>query len=386
MSEIQSIEGRPLKKGLSPGQRSAYGALGLLVAALALVLVGQVVQPPTIPPDHVLALIERDGHVVLAKSDGSAVTPFVGAGVPVDPMWVLWAPGGDFLTLRTADAVVVVDRAGVVSWRKAVAGASVSVAWSPDGSAVAIFDAGGGVDATGAARASLQIQSSTGALQWDVPLADGFGLVPGYGSLAWSPDGSSLAFTGFTKAQSVGGLQPTTLWIATVATQALAPVTHESNAFIYGAGWASDRNLYVARSSFEETGIWRVDASSGALTLVARRQTDSCAPGATCTFELLGPIVPSPDGGALAFRDVNRDLSVLTVATGAVASIPAVAIASSTPYAWSADGSTLLYLDNGDPPADPAVAQRLMRFDPAAGSSEAVVNGVRAFDLVVGPS
>jgi hypothetical protein len=386
VSEIQSVEGRPLKKGLSPGRRSAFWALGLLVAAIVIVVVGQLVQPPGIPTDHDLGIIQADGRVALARGDGSAPVPLTGVGVPGDATGMQMAPGGDFVALRTPAAIVVVDRAGVVSWRKAVVGASVTFAWSPDGSRVAIFDSGGGLSSTGAPRASLQVLTSAGALEWDVPLADGFGGVPGYGNLAWSPDGGSLAFSGFTRPGLLGGLQPTALWKAAVDAQTLATFGDATltNTFVYGPAWASDGKLYFARSSFEQSGIWQIDPSSGDATLLLRRQMDSCAAGATCTFELLGPLIPSPDASTLAFRDVTRDLSILVIATRAITVVPGTQGLASTPYEWAADGRSLLYIAHADPPADPVVPRDLARFDPGSGSSAVLIADVRAFDVLAG--
>ena len=384
--EIQSVEGRPIKKGMSPGRRSAAGALTVLGAALGILVVGQLVQPPGIPLDHALALIRADGHVELAKPDGSAATALTGTGVPADAVALLWAPGGDFLALRTTDAVVVVDRAGVVAWRKAVTGHSASFAWSPDGSRIAILDAGGGVSSTGSARASLQVLTQSGALEWDLPLPDDFGVVTGFGNLAWSPDGGFLAFTGYTNEGLSAGLQPTRLWIGNLSSQTIVPRSEESNTFVAAPAWASDGSLYVARNAFEETGIWRIDPSTGQATLVLRRQMDSCAAGADCRFDGIDDLAPSPDGSRLAFQDATRELTVVVVGTGAITVVPGTGSLAFTVSAWASGGSSLLYLAAAPPPADPGRPRDLARFDLATGSAEAVLPDVRAFDLLTVPN
>jgi Tol biopolymer transport system component len=383
VSEIQSVEGRPLKKGLSPGRRSAVWALGILVVAIVIVVVGQFIQPPGIPADHDLGVIMADGRVGLAKADGSALVFLAGAGVPADATGILLAPGGDFVALRTSDAIVVVDRAGVVAWRKAVVGSSATFAWSPDGSRIAIFDSGGGVSSNGAPRASLQVLTAAGALEWDVPLADGFTVVPSYGNLAWSPDGGSLAFSGFTTTGLIGGLPPTTLWNAAVTDQMLSALGDgsPSDTFVYGPAWAGDGNLYVARSSAGQNGIWRIDPATGAATLILTAHLFACPTGSTCPFVGLGPLAASPDGRSLAFLDATRELTILTLATGATSTVPGLAPVAFVPYEWSSEGTALLYLGPDMPPADPAQLRRLLRFDLGTRTSALVLDGVRAFDI-----
>jgi hypothetical protein len=382
VSEIQSVEGRPLKKGMSPGRRSALAALTLLVAAIAIFVVGQLLQPAAIPADHALALLQVDGRVALAKADGSALVPLTGSGVPTGANGLLWAPGGEFIALGTRDAVVVVDRAGVVAWRHVVPDRFATFEWSPDGSRISIFDSAGGVSSDGSARASLQILNSAGVLDWDVPLPDDLAVVPGFTNLAWSPDGALLAFTGFTTPGLISGFQPTSLWVADLARQSLKQLPLESTAFLSSPAWVSDGRLYVAHSKSGETGIWRIDPLSGESTDVVRRDIDSCAPNAPCFFQGIGPIVASPDGSAIAFRDATRDISILGIASGALASVPNTETVFLTPYEWTEDGASLLYIAPAPLPADPSVPQDLTRFDTRTKAAQVVLTGVSFFDLL----
>jgi hypothetical protein len=247
---------------------------------------------------------------------------------------------------------------------------------------MAVFDSAGGVSSDGSPRASLQILSNTGVLAWDVPLPDGFRVTPGFGNLAWSPDAGSLAITGITKPGLIDGVQPTTLFIADTADQTLRPLTGQDNSFVYGPGWASDGSLYIARSSFDDTSISRIDASNGQETLIVRTQPDSCAQQGKCSFDRLGSLVPSPDGTKLAYRDTADVLSVIDIATRATTPIPPTLTASFTPYEWSEEGTALLFFGYPGPPASAAVPTFLAQFELASRSSTVLLRDVRAFDFV----
>ena len=92
--------------------------------------------------------------------------------------------------------------------------------------------------------ATIEVLTSTGELEWKVPLPEGFGLVVRDEKLAWAPDGASIAFTGFTE-RIESGRQPTGLWIADVAAQAVRQVPDAAGTFAYGPAWASDGTLYL---------------------------------------------------------------------------------------------------------------------------------------------
>jgi dipeptidyl aminopeptidase/acylaminoacyl peptidase len=376
LSDIQSVEGRPIKKGMSPGRRSAFGALAILAGAIGVVLIGQALRPAMIPADHDLALVTADGAVHLARSDGSAFAPLAGAGIPTDATSVEWAPGGDFVALLGATGLTVVDREGIVAWRHALSTAG-SVAWSPDGSRVAVYD-GAMKDAT------LEVLASTGALQWKVPLPDDFVLVPGYANLAWSPDGRTIAFIG-TPERVESRRQPASAWLADVEAQAFRLLTQDAGAFDYAPAWPADDTLYLARASALETAIWRVQPTTGERTLVLRTSTAACEAAATCPPANLGPVVPSPDGTALAFRDPEFGLSVLHLASGETRVVEQPGALAEPPFAWSMDGAALFSLLRAGGGTDSGAPPELARFDLASGTTTVVVAGVRAFDLLASP-
>jgi hypothetical protein len=380
VSEIQSVEGRPIKRGMSPGRRSALGALALLVAAIGVLVIGQALQPAAIPADHDLALILADGTVQLARSDGSAAAPLAGSGIPADARSVQWAPGGDFVGLRSATELTVVDREGVVAWRRAVSSVG-SVAWSPDGSRVAIYDGAAGGTTT-SADATLEVVTSTGALQWKVPLPEGFALVPGDANLAWSPGGGTIVFTGTSEPVETGR-QPASAWLADVDAQAFRPLTADPDAFDYGPAWAADGTLYLARRSPLESGIWRVQPATGLRMLVLPTSVEACPVAASCQPASLAPIVPSPDGTALAFREPASGLSVLDIASGEAQRVQQPGTLAEPPFAWSADGGSLLYLLHAGGTAQPDAPPDLVRFELARGTTTVILADVRGFDLLV---
>jgi Tol biopolymer transport system component len=383
VSEIQSVEGRPIKKGMSPGRRSALGALAVLGAAIGILVIGQALQPASIPPDHDLALITAAGAVQLARSDGSAAAPLTGSGIPGDATALQWAPGGDFVGLRSATELTVVDREGVVAWRHALSPAA-SVAWSPDGSRVAIYDGTMSDARSVATDAILEILTSTGELQWKAPLPEGFGLVPGYANLAWSPDGARIAFTGTAERVETGD-QPASAWLADVDAQALRPVTRDAGAFEYGPAWSADGTLYVARRSALESGIWRVQRATGERTLVLRTAMEPCPVHAPCSPANLAPLVPSPDGRLLAFREPTFGLSLLDIASGETRTVQQPVTLADPPFVWSADGAALLYLLRADGAAQQTAPPDVVRFDLQGGTTTVVVAGVRGFDLLASP-
>ena len=382
MSEIQSVEGKPIKKGLSPGRTSAVGALILLAIGLGALLVGQVLQAAPIPSDHVLALLTADGDLDLATLDGSASSTVAEGG---DATAVRWAPGGDFVTVRRVGDLAVVDRDGVVAWRHELRSPSASFAWSPDGSRIAIYDGlvnGSDPDAM-TLDASLEVLSATGVLEWKLPLPDGFGFAVGYEKLAWSPDGTSFAFTGFTE-RVQGTRQWASLWLADVGGQTIRQVTSDIDTFQYGPAWSAGGGLVVAESSTLASGIWRIDPISGDRTEILRTAMELCPVHAPCSPARLDPLLPSPDGVLLAFDEPTFGLSTINVATRELIKVQEPGTLAEVPGVWSDDGSALLYLRHPGRTADPAAPPALVRFDLGTRATTVIVPAVRAFDLLAG--
>jgi hypothetical protein len=388
VSEIQSVEGRALKKGLSPARRSAYGALGLLGTALLIVIVGQLLQPPPIPLDHGLAVIRTSGSVELALPDGSASAALSGSGIPTDAVSIRWAPGGDFLALQTVTEVVVIDRAGVVAWRHSLRSEAANLAWSPDGSRIAILD---GLDQAAeveegpvASEASLEILAATGTLEWQAPLDPHMELVRGYRSVAWSPDGGSVAFSGFTQRTS-DGLQWSSIWIVDVKGQSIRRLTNDTASFDYGPVWTTEGGLVIARKSTSVSVIATLDPATGAATPIFERASSLCGTGSSCQPVHLDPLVPSPNGRLLAFRDPMFGPTVLDPESRENIRIPQTGLVADGAYAWSADGSALFLVGQAPGSPDPSNARSLGRFDLSTRTLATVLPDVRTFDLLPGP-
>ncbi|HET9852443.1 MAG TPA: hypothetical protein VFP56_08050 [Candidatus Limnocylindrales bacterium] len=389
MSEIQSVEGRPIKKGISPGQRSAYTALALLVGAVAILVVGQLIQPPPLPLDHELALLRSSGAVELALPDGTAATPLSGSGVPIDGTAIRWAPGGDFLAVRRDAELVIVDRAGVVAWRHTLRSPFSDFAWSPDGSRIAIDDAVdlGTVAEQGpiAGQVSVEIYTTTGALEWGVPVDPGFERIGGDGSLAWAPDGSSVAFTGLTQRVSEG-LQWSSVWLAGIRGQTVRRLTSDTGTFDYGPVWTTGVGLVIGRMTTAGSSISTIDPANGAATELLRRPSELCGSGSSCAPVHLSPLVPSPDGRLIAFRDPRFGVSILNPATREIIKIPQEEVVPDVPYAWSEDGAFLYLQGHAAPTADPSHPGSLARFDVTARTLSLVIADVVSFDLLARPS
>lgn len=366
MSEIQSVEGRPVKKGMSPGRTSGVSAAILLVGAVGVFVVGSLLRPAPIPADHVLALVDAKGNVVLAKEDGSSPLTLPGSGIPKNATRVWWVPGGDFIALGSGTELTVADREGVVAWRHALTWAA-DVAWSPDGSRIAIYDGTVNEGSVTSMDATIEVLTSTGELQWKVPLPDDFGFVARDGKLSWAPNGESFVFTGSGTIDS--GRQTSELWQADLGRQAFRSIAASPRLSLEGVAWASDGTLYVAGVEQPGATIWTVDPAKGAPVPIFQR------PGP----EGFGPIVPSPDGRAIAFRDPDTGLSILVPSTRR--RIP-VADLNAGAAAWTRDAAAMLYLRQAAAGPDAALPSAVLRFEIGSLTSTMVASDVLAFDLL----
>jgi dipeptidyl aminopeptidase/acylaminoacyl peptidase len=387
VSEIQSVEGRPLKKGISPGRRSAYGALALLAGAIVLFAAGQLVQPDAIPLDHVLAFIRTDGTLQLARADGADAAMLSGDGIPSDASSVRWAPGGDFLALKTATQLVILDRAGVVSWRHDLPSASSAFAWSPDGAHLAVQD----VTVTGppaeenatSSQVSMEIYSTAGGLDWTLPLDPAFAVDVRDGQLAWAADGRSLAFAGVAR-PSASGAPASSLWLADLQAQTVRQLTNDPASVDTDPAWSLGGGLVTARANGQSVTIVAVDPVTGAATTIFERDTAACPSATSCEPVSIGPLVPSPDGGLIAFREPRAGLSILNPASRELVAVDQSALTAEWPYVWSVDGDALDFLGHA-PSTGPSAAGSIGRFDLAATTSGPVAGDVKTFDLLAEP-
>jgi hypothetical protein len=386
VSEIQSVEGRPLKKGLSPGRRSAYGALAILVAAIALFAAGQLVQPDAIPLDHDLAVIRGDGSLQVARADGADAAMLTGDGIPTDSSAIRWAPGGDFVALKTPTQLVVVDRGGVVSWRHDLSSSASTFAWSPDGRHLALEDVSASGQ-TGEGQASsvvgLEVYSATGALEWTVPLDPHFAVSVADGQLAWAPDDGSIAFGGVVNV-SGNRSQASSIWLAEIDGQTLRQLTDEPASLDADPAWSSGGGLIIARANAEFVRLATLDPATGTATTIFERAISACPSAGSCEPTSIGPLVPSPDGGLIAFREPRSGLSVLNPSSRELVAVDQAALIAGPPYVWSSSGDALFFLGHAAG-ANPAGVGSVVRFDLAATTSAAVVNDVRSFDLLEQP-
>jgi len=144
--------------------------------------------PSVWSPDGSQLLVEGDDGYLIFRPNPSAevrVIPASSSGR------VEWAPDSRRIAFQAGDGISLVDTDGNVGLRQLVAAAS-RWSWSPDGKRIAFV----GNDSSG--RPGIFLVNTTGAPQvTQVPLPTPVpmpGAAVDYSGLAWSPDGSQLAF------------------------------------------------------------------------------------------------------------------------------------------------------------------------------------------------
>jgi serine/threonine protein kinase/WD40 repeat protein len=213
-----------------------------------------------------------------------------------------WSPDGRRLAYHRNDdvAVLTFPSGGHEVLLRDVGGGHhfSSLAWSPDGTTIATCSEGGGTLIWDAASGA-QLKTLTTPPGWDV---------------AWSPDGTMLATAG-EKAE----VWDTKTW----------QLRHSFPGKAAPAAWSRDSRT-VAFASADNAGIEARDAEAGS---VRWAREDSSIKG----------FVFSPDGGTVALRRYGGDLLLLDATTGQQRNmIPGHAnLSSGRSAAFSPDGSQL---------------------------------------------
>ena len=205
---------------------------------------------------------------------------------------------------------------------------SLAMAWSPDGTKLAFTD--------------LREDDSVGLFVLDVVSGDVIDVSMGLAHAddpAWSPDGTRVAFTGFDGA---GGYE---IHVVGVHGAGSRPVTDEPDDGVSGAfmpTWSPDGTRiafavarYDAATETEFSGIAVLDLGTGHRTLVAESQGVDESPSW------------SPDGTSIAFLRKAIDAAQVVVASadgsGERRIEMGLGVSATSPPRWSPDGRHLLF-------------------------------------------
>jgi Tol biopolymer transport system component len=202
------------------------------------------------------------------------------------------------------------------------------------------------------------------------------------GQLAWSPDGTSLAFSEAGTGRLLGPFAPAgPIWLADLTTGEVEPLTSASRrcgrtlegcVFDSAPAWSPDGTevAFVRTTSPGQTDATTV------LTVVDSDGTDEralsgCGSNDQCTQ---GPLAWSPDGDSIAFFERYRPsaLTLLAPATGEATQIPLPPDVGESAYSlrWSPDGTKVAFIGGQ------ARASNLYVVDVSSGEVREVARGI----------
>ncbi len=286
-----------------------------LAAALALGAVGAAARPS--PPSYALPSWSPDGlrlAFASASAAGGAVVTADASGGPLRRLsrtgalsQVVWAPRGGRIAYGSHGRVFVIRSDG--KQRHAV-GSGAEVAWSPDGTRLAVVGSGVGgpidsVDAGGGDRTRV-----TGGRFDHAP--------------AWSPDGSRVAFS---RATTVGGLE--SLYVVGADGTGLRALGPQGAS----PAWSPDGRALA---------FWQRNAEG--VTLGVFRFADAQVVTLTRTFAAFSrPPRWSPDGTRLLVT-VCGPYGACRLDVAAVDGSAVTRLGPGSDPAWSPDGSRIAFV------------------------------------------
>jgi dipeptidyl aminopeptidase/acylaminoacyl peptidase len=360
----------------------------ILVAMTATLLLASALLKPE--PRLVLVLSQPD--LAVAKLDGSDMTVLTSEVRTRGSSHISWAPNGQHIAVETSlPGLLVLDRLGSTTVERPLASWLSQVAWSPDGERLAILDAHLSQARTQATtEVTLEVIGLDGGLVWSAPLPEHFAVAATVeGNLTWSPDGSSIAVTGFVY-RGENRLYPNGLWIADPGAGTVREVIPAgedvsltaSNGYLYRPSWASDGRLLVGRAGASQSGLWAVSAGTRDMQQIALTPNVTCPPRYECDPQTIGVIRPSPDGARVAFVDpevlFGDGLSVVELGRNPVTSLSEQGTRISD-IVWAPDGDRLfVQVGRNDDPSLPD----LVSVDLATGARAVVVADIWAFDVL----
>jgi dipeptidyl aminopeptidase/acylaminoacyl peptidase len=368
------VQRRPLDRVLD---RLALGPLPMatarkaaLVAVAALLAVATlVVAFGVIRRDDQLAIVRMNGDVVMASADGSNQR-VVGRVLP-SPLWlqIAWAPGRQHLAVVGDDLQVsIIDRAGRVTHTFKLEDGFSRFAWSPDGERLAVFDGAWLPNAGPLVHPRLDVMAPDGRMDWSLQLPADFRYESRLGHVAWSPDGKSIALTGF-RFEGPRNQQPYSLWIVDVDSRAVRELSSEElEASDHYPAWLPDGRLLASRRN---TGIVSVDPATGAASTIVALPAGQAG--------LISDFKPSPDGSRLAFIDPLNGLAMLDLATGSLTHTQ-LPVGSASPLGWMPDGAALT-MRLGEVTGDPFFPTELAALEIETGMLTILASDVLAYNI-----
>jgi hypothetical protein len=325
-------------------------------------------------PTHRLALVLANGEVALARADGTEATAVARPRTQFPVTHVLWAPDGEHLALRDdLRTLVILDRTGRLTYQAQLRDPAASIAWSPDGGRLAILD-GEVAEGTSSPRSvGLQLIDPNGQPAGSVELPAEFTYPRDLASIAWSPDGRTIALAG---SATSGGADsaPSFLWVADPYGGSARQLTKDPDSFDHGPAWADGGTLYIGRNRPGERAIWRIDSATGNAEAVYKASSQVCE---LCPITSIDSIAPDRHGVRLAYIDPNG-LAILDLESGKARASAAAGSNIFGPIHWSGDGSSVILLSMTAPDGLPI---ELLSIDASTDARTVIVSGVFGYDL-----